>query len=375
MKRHFSTVLYGLAILVLSAAALLLHPSSAREALAMITDPLVFPTVMEDFYQHGLPFADTLRDVCLQLRMLGGAEEFDGIVLANDGLIENFIPSEDTALRKKNTAAVRQFAEESGIPTYLMIVPTACAIYQEQLPANMNLYNQKRFIEETYRSLSGQVTAIDVYPTLYTAREDYLYYRSDSRLTSLGGYTVYQTLARRLGLTPSQEFSLDRVSHDFYGDLYDRWGYGGVKPDIITLYHNLSAQRSYRVYHWDRYEERTYYGLYPSEAAVSGKQEDIILGGHSPRMEITALGAPDQSLLVLGDRGTLSYLPFLASHYRTITYLDLTLLTQWEIEDLSAQGYDQVLFACDLSTYLNTDSFARVSGLSLAAPAEGDPVK
>ena len=44
---------------------------------------------------------------------------------------------------------------------------------------------------------------------------------------------------------------------------------------------------------------------------------------------------------MLGDRDTLSYLPFLAPHYSKITYLDLTLRTQWEIEDLAAYGYDQ----------------------------------
>ena len=370
MKKRASTIIYILTILALSAFSFLLHPVSARTALATVVNPQHLGSVIEDFFQHSLPFADTLRDVCLQLRMAGGAEEFDGIVLANDGLIENFAPSGDSSLRKGNTAAVRRFAEDSGIPTHLMIVPTACAIYQEQLPARLDLYNQKRFIEETYRSLSGQVTAIDVYPALYSARGDYLYYRSDSRLTSLGGYTVYQTMAKRLGLTPYQEFSLDRVSHDFYGDLYDRWGYGGVKPDIITLYHNQSAERSFEVYHWDRYEERTYYSLYPAEAAVSGGEDSIILGGHSPRIEITAVGAPGQSLLVLGDRDTLSYLPFLAPHYSKITYLDLTLLTQWEIEDLAAYGYDQVLFSCDLSSYLNTDIFSRAAGMTLTAPEE-----
>lgn len=370
MKKRASTILYILVILALSAASPLLHPASAKTALATVVNPQLFGSTMEDFYRHGLPFADALRDVCLQLRMAGGAEEFDGLVLAQSGLIENFVPSGDSSLRKDNTAAVRGFAEDSGIPTHLMIVPTACAIYQEQLPARLTLYNQKRFIDETYRSLSGQVTAIDVYPALYSAREDYLYYRSDSRLTSLGGYTLYQVLAQRLGLTPYREFSLDRVSHSFYGNLYDRWGYGGVKPDIITLYHNLSAERSYQVYHWDRYEERTYYGLYPAEAAVPGGEDAVILGGHSPRIEITATGAPKQSLLLFGDGDTLGYLPFLAPHYSKITYLDLTLLTQWEIEDLSAQGYDQVLFACDLSSYLNTDIFARVADVALAAPEE-----
>ena len=365
MKKRASVLLYISAVLVLSLGSLLLHPASAATALSTITDPTLFGTVMEDFYQHNLPLSGFLRDACLQLQMLGGAEEFNGIVLADNGLIENFEASSDPVLRRGNTDAVRQFAEAHGVPTYLMIVPTACAIYQEQLPARLNLYNQKRFIEETYRSLSGQVTAIDIYPTLYSSRNDYLYYRSDSRLTSLGGYTVYQTLAKRLGLTPYQEFSIQRVSHDFYGDLYERWGYGGVKADILSLYHNLSAKRSYQVYHWDRYEERTYYELYPQEAAVSGQQDNVILGGHSPRIEITAVGAPTQKLLIFGDRNTLSYLPFLAPHYSQITYLDLTLLTQWEMEDLSADGYDQVLFACDLSSYINTDIFA--GALSLAS--------
>lgn len=370
MKKKLSALVYPLILAGLSITAMLLHPSMAHQALSSIINPNRFGAAMESFYQQNLPLAPLLRDLYLQMKITGGAQEFDGIVLANNGLIENFSPSQNTAFRQENTAQIRHFAESCNIPTYLMILPTACAIYQEQLPSRLTLYNQKRFIEETYRSLAGTLTAIDVYPALYTSRTDYLYYRSDNRLTALGGYTIYQTLAARLGLTPYLEYSLERFYHDFYGNLYDRWGYGGVCPDIITLYHNQEVDRSYRIYHWDRYEERTYYGLYPSEATQTGNLYNIILGGHSPRIELYAIGAPRQSLLLLGDETTFSYLPLLAPHYSHITYLDLNLLTRWEIEKLSAQGYDQVLFTCGLGSYLNTDIFARAQGIQLGDDEE-----
>lgn len=365
MKKKLSTLIYPLLLVGLSGIAMLGSPTAARHALTSIIHPSRFGSAMESFYQQHLPLAPFLKDFHLQIQLMGGAQEFDGIVLAKNGLIQNFSPNQNTALRLENTAQIRYFAENSHIPTYLMILPTACAIYQEQLPPRLALYNQKRFIEETYRSLAGTVTAIDVYSPLYSSRTDYLYYRSDSRPTALGGYIIYKTLARRLGLSPYQEYTLERFHHTFYGNLYHSWGHGGVRPDIITLYHNQEVNRSYRIYHWDRYEDRTYYGLYPVQATQSGQMYDIILGGHSPRIELYAVGAPRQSLLLLGDETTFSYLPLLAPHYSHITYLDLNLLTRWEIEKLSAAEYDQVLFACGLESYLNTDIFARVLGIQL----------
>lgn len=365
MKKRLLPLAFILLFFATSVSSVVLHPSLARQAFVTIPYFDLFGPALEEFFQQAIPFQDFLGDLSRQLRIIGGQKEFDNIILTEEGLVKNLVPSADTGIHKANTKAIRKFAQTCNIPTHLMLVPTSCAIYQEQLPGRLELYNQKRYIEETYRSLSGTVTTVDVYPALYNTRNDYLYYRSDSVLTSLGGYTVYQTLSKRLRLTPYQEYTMTRASYDYYGELHRQWGHSGVKPDLITLYHNTSVKRSYRVYHWDRYENRTYYTLFPQSSTVSGSDLDVILGGHSPKIEITAIGAPSQRLLVFGDRGTLSYLSFLAPHYSQITYIDLSLMTQWEIEELSLDGYDQVLFSYDLESYLNTVAPSRVSSISI----------
>jgi len=61
---------------------------------------------------------------------------------------------------------------------------------------------------------------------------------------------------------------------------------------------------------------------------------------------------------------------FLALHYKQVTFVDLSLLTQSEIADIDISDFDQVLLAYSVSTFLNTDIPARINFLQLDAKAE-----
>ena len=161
---------------------------------------------------------------------------------------------------------------------------------------------------------------------------------------------------------PLSQFEVRYDVHDYYGALYQRWGYGGVRPDVIATYRDTRGTAS-QVLNWQRFSQRTYYTLYPQEAAASGDAANVILGGQAPRIEITTPGRRSSSLLVLGDRTALSYLPFLAGHYQKITFLDFSLLTASEIAAFNPDDYTQVLFAYSLDTYLNTEHPAKAGEL------------
>ena len=360
----FIAVILAIAITTLAGAP----PQLGWSSLAAMGHPVRLAEELTEYFQENLSIRQTLQNLSLQLRLLGGNRELEGIFLANDGLIQNFSATTDTSVYQRNTQSLLEFVQTTRTPCALVLIPTACAIYQDQVPdyAPIEKTNQKLFIEETTKAFAGLATGVDVYTPLYDARDQYLYYRTDDNLTTQGGFVVYQTLAKRLGLTPKEEkdFALDNLGEQYYGPLYDQWGYGGVKPDVIIAWRYVSQVRAWQVDHWLRYENRTYYTLYPTEAIVEGEEINGILGGRSPKITITALGSGVKgSLLVLGDRITLSYLPFLAVHYQTITFADTSLLTDSEIQALNPEEYDQVLFSYGLDTYLNTSEPYRASAI------------
>lgn len=344
---------------------------AARVARQGWDHPTVLGEQLEVFLGQNLPFREELRGMVLRLRMLGGSSEQNGIFLAGDGLIPNLTVTGDTTLHRGNTRQILAAMEETSSSAYLMLIPTACAIRQDRLPDHLPLYNQRGYIESTYKQFYGTASTVDAYNALLYSDSDYLYYRTEDNLTSQGGYALYQALAARLGFTarPLSQFEVSYDVHDYYGDLYQRWGYGGVRPDVIATYRDTRGTAS-QVLNWQRFTQRTYYTLYPREAAAAGEPADIILGGQAPRIEITTPGRRSSSLLVLGDRTALSYLPFLAGHYQKITFLDFSLLTASEIAAFDPDDYTQVLFAYSLDTYLNTEHPAKAGELGRSSAAE-----
>ena len=234
--------------------------------------PTILAEALEDFLCQNLPFREELRGTALRLRMVGGAVQQDGIFLVEDGLIPDLVVTSDTTIHRANTRQILAAIKDASSPAYLMLIPTACAIYQDKLPSYVPLYQQRSYIESTYKQFYGSAVTVDAYNALLYSDSSYLYYRTEDNLAPLGGYALYQALAPRLGFTakPLQQFAVSYDVHDYYGDLYARWGYGGVRPDVIATYRDVTGGHASRVLHWERFSQRSYGTLYPREAAATG---------------------------------------------------------------------------------------------------------
>lgn len=370
-KQRFTVWLFAALLLLGCAYA---YGSRPRETAALVSaaaaDPASASEKTESFLAERLPFAETLRETCLKLRLFGGLREKDGVYIASGTLIEAFDPADSTTLPLANTQALYDFAGQADTPTYLLLIPTACAVYQERLPDAAPLYDQKSFIDDVYRRLAGRISAVDLYPALFSAREDDLYYNTDSSLTSLGAFRSYQTLAARLGLTPRAAggFTILPLCREFYGDLYDRWGYGGVKPDVVTAYAAAGDGRLYRVVNQNANGTRVYHELYPACAAAEGSALDSILGGEGQRVDVEAVNlyTTTPRLLVFGDRTSFALVPFLALHYQLVTFIDLDKATDAQLSGVTVADYDQVLFACSVESYMETSAYSRCLDVRLS---------
>lgn len=309
----------------------------------------------ERFISRNLPFGGRLRRTALELRYLGGQREFGGLFVYDGGLMENFQPVDQFLYSNENIRVINEVAS-AGVLTYVMLLPTACAVLQHHTPRFAPLYDQKRFIESTYRTLAGSATTIDAYPVLFANSDQSVFYRTDRNPTAYGGYLIYQTAAARMNLRPRplQAFSTKYAEHGYLGDLAAGWQLGGVKPDILSLYLLQTPSKAYTVTHFSAEGNRVYHTLYPEQFLSLGEPYRAYLGGISPHMEIAAKGGDTSGkLLVFGDRTAAAYLPFFATHYERITFLDLKGLQAEEVERIRIGEYDQVLFAYSLDTFMN----------------------
>lgn len=324
---------------------------------------------LEETLTEQFPGADILRALQVSLSYAGGSKEQNGVFISEGKLMLDLQPKNLT-LSNSNMLAMIDFAGISGRPSYVMLVPTACAIMQSSVPYAevAPLYNQKQFIEDVYRRVSGHVTAINVYPTLFNHQDEYLYYNTANTLTGMGGYYVYAAAAPKLGISKVrgiEEFEVEHLDYQYYGDLYRRSPYRAVKPDRVSAYSFSRSWRSYEVTHYDADGARRYYTLYPRFKQKLGDTMDVLLGGMSPVVDIR-IGDPlnnRRQLLIFGDRSVQSYLPFLMINYERVTVVNTATVTPALLKKINVDSYNQVLFSYGVDSFMTADQLSVLNTL------------
>lgn len=69
-------------------------------------------------------------------------------------LMKNVQPPDDEISYQEQAVDI-DLASFQEHPTYVMLLPTACAIKQQELPEYINLFNQRSYIDSVYTEMSG----------------------------------------------------------------------------------------------------------------------------------------------------------------------------------------------------------------------------
>ena len=340
------------ALLVLIPALLLLSPMLSATSLQPKPAGASIPEFSEELEQRAkssFPFKSFFGQLRLNLLLFSGQQEQNGIFINSSGLLRR-IDQPDNAVIAHNIETINFFADEArawGKPVFVTALPSAAAIYRQNLPPFSSTVNQRQYIDDIMAGISGHATAVNMYSHLDSHRRQYIYYRTEDNLTSLGGFYVYSNLiSRMLNIEPPslRNYNLTYPVRGYYGDLYQISPYNEVEPDTLTLFHYTSYDREYTITHSSLTTRKTYHTLYPEHLAALGNETDIFLGGLSAITDIGSSAPYTRKLLVFGDKSALAYAPFLANHYRQLTIVDL-FNPELTISDISLQDYTQVLFA------------------------------
>lgn len=322
----------------------------------------------EKFIKSSFPRAGELKRMSVKISLLAGRIEQNGIFAGAEMLLENFSPP-DPEVVARNTEEIKKFVETVNIPSYIMLIPTSIAINQKHLPsAGVPLYNQKFFIEKSYDDFAGVLSSVEVYDTLFSRNDKYLYRRTDRGLTSLGGYFLYTALSDRLAVLQRDlgTFAVGNVSGEHYGELYERFPYASAPGDAVSFYRYVKHRREFKVTLLQNGEKRTYYTLFPLHTAELGGKTDALLGGAAERTDIHTASSYNNKLLVFGDETAYSYVPFLATDHNTVTLINVDLVTEETLRGISIYEYDKILFAYSLENFAHNSKVADISVLTAA---------
>ncbi len=310
---------------------------------------------VEQYLAESMGFHDVLFRLKSGMDRILGEQLVQDVYITEDMLLEKIPPVDDSRIVPMATG-VNAFYETYQLPTYLILVPSATAVYENRLPSNVVTMDQEQLLKKITAQVNSYVRCIDTHRILSSASDGYIYYRTDSHWTSYGAYCVYQTAIQKMGFSaiPYSRYVISHVSTDFRGDLYARTLVEDVPPDVLDYYHceNGAQITSVTAYFQSgRTEERE---PHVYDMALLNEGSDMYrfyLGKPSDKLVIRTDLENDKRLLLYKDDFADCMIPFLAQHYSEICVIDL----EHTGGDLSAmvdpENYTQVLFLAGMENW------------------------
>lgn len=272
----------------------------------------------EDYIADQFPGRDGWTAGKARTEQLLGKTEFHGIYLCGDRLIAR-AEEPDRKKMEKNFGCLRALAEQTDIPVYLGLIPSAAEVWRDRLPAGAESLDQTAFI--SWAEEETGLAQVDFQSALTAHAGEEIYYRTDHHWTTLGAYYGYTAVLEALGRTPRPltDFTPERVTERFQGTLYSRSGIHWLTPDTIDLY---VKDNTITVESW-RSGKPEQGRLYDRSWLAKKDKYSLFLGGNQPLCVIRNPEAAGGKLLVVRDSYADSLAPFLATEFAEVHLVDL----------------------------------------------------
>lgn len=278
-----------------------------------------FTSDFEEYVTDHFAFRDSWTALKARVELLIGKDENKGIFLCEgERLIEAFEkPNMDDI--DFSLSSIDTLAQNSSVPVYFALIPSAAEIYSHMLPEGAPNCSQKELIDYAYSSVDAN--CIDIRSVLAEHSDEKLFYRTDHHWTSLGAYYGYTAVCEAMGIEPRLlgDYTEKVVTESFLGTTFSSSGFGWVEPESISTY----------VEQGDAVITN-----YPSGAPTEGSmyvesflevkdKYSYFYGGNTPLLTIETGKSELPSLLIVRDSYTDSMSPFLTEHFSTIHIVDL----------------------------------------------------
>ncbi len=302
------------------------------------------------------PMAKGFHTLYSKTSLIIGSREFGSIYYdkENQRLIDRIDAPSDESMDRAASSVNNFFYRYGGRPFYIMIVPTASGIYRSDIA--VNCADQQLIIDRLYYTVDQEIVPLDAFNALYSARDDYIYFRTDRYWTQLGAYHAYAAAASKLGFQPytAANYDIDYTHVEYQGALADKSGVYAARPDSVNAYKCKygSYIKSLKLTTENGILDRT--NVYRTGSLKTNDKYSYFLGADDYKCaEITTTNDTLPSLLIVCSDYANCFAPFLAPHYSKIAMVDVSDLESGErVSDYAdPTEYDSVLFLLDFESF------------------------
>ena len=275
-----------------------------------------FTSAVEEYFADQFPLRDQWTVLKARAEQMIGKSEFNGVYLCSDRLIAQ-VKDPEEELDTKNLSYVQRLSENTDVPVYLGLIPSAAEIWKDDLPAGAPSWDQSAFLQQA-ESLG--LPMMDFDSALRTHADEDIFYRTDHHWTSLGAYYGYTALMEAMGMEPVDLADYERttVTDQFYGTIFSASGVRWVAPDRIDTY--IPA---------DGVKVTSYFDGTPSQGSLYvdsylevKDKYSYFLGGVQPLCVVETGLTDAPRLLLIRDSYSDSLTPFLTQSFSQIHLFD-----------------------------------------------------
>lgn len=321
-----------------------------------------FKEIGEFSLKKDFPMSESWHSLYSRTALLSGARGFGGVYFdkPNERLISSLKDPGNKALKETAEKINEFYHRYPDKPCYIMIVPTACGIYRAELPEAIEAADQQPIIDKLYYDVDPEVIPLDVFNALYSARDDYIFFRTDPYWTQLGAYHAYSSAASKLGIETysAQNYDIDFTHVEYQGKLAKQSAVYAAKADTIDVFKCKygSYIKSVEIVTSEDTEKRS--SPYRSGKLKTQDKYSYFIGADDYKLaSITTTNEDMPSMLMICSDYANCFAPFLAPHYSNITLVDPDDLDEGEkIYDIADPAeFDQIMILFDLDTLLKLD--------------------
>lgn len=253
---------------------------------------------------------------------------------------------------------------DDDITVYNMVIPTAAEFGLDE-NGKQYTYSQRDNLNKIASSLRNTVVNIDVYDTLNTHKDEYIYFHTENCVTALGAYYAFSEFREAASLSSDSYFTLDELSarrgiiKSFGGSLLQRTVDEDIQPyGNESLYENRDTIEFYKInvdytcYVQDDSGEEIETELF----SLDGIESDpfgIFPSDSLIRIENNSSTGTDK-LLIIKDSFANPMIGYFVSGYDEVHVIDAQTYQGDAVSYISDNDITQVLFICDIENANNS---------------------
>ena len=179
--------------------------------------------------------------------------------------------------------------------------------------------DQKQAIEYYYSMMDG-VKTVDIFDTLKSHKDEYIYFRTDHHWTADGAFYAYEEFCKKKGIT---EIPLSQRKKDtfegFLGSFYNTLQNSDMKKNPDTIYAYEPIGTNDMTYWNDDGSEQKWNVIMDVSEWEKGTLYSTFVGGDNPMAVIENPKVTDGSTcVVMKESYGNAFIPFLVDHYSKI---------------------------------------------------------